>query len=174
MYDYGEKVIIPSLIDCHCHLLEYAPGSLYPVTKETYLEAGRILLFNALLSGITSIGEQICGIPICKISIDDYIKLAKDSPVRVKFSLNSITIGTNDLSSYTCLHENEQVNKNLLSDVKLVSEIAIKNKFPRENIFINATPDNLPISSVAMADEIIFTEELIKSIVDIFHKKCKN
>lgn len=57
LYDYSEKVITPSLIDCHCHLLEYAPASLYPVTKETYLEAGRILLFNALLSGITAIGE---------------------------------------------------------------------------------------------------------------------
>ena len=93
MYDYGEKVITPSLIDCHCHLLEYAPGSLYPVTKETYLEAGRILLFNALLSGITCIGEQICGSPICNISIDDYMQIAKDSPIRVKFSLNTITRG---------------------------------------------------------------------------------
>ena len=35
VYEYKDKVITPSLIDCHCHLLEYAPGSLYPVTKET-------------------------------------------------------------------------------------------------------------------------------------------
>ncbi len=173
VYNYGEKVITPSLIDCHCHLLEYAPGSLYPVTKETYLEAGRILLFNALLSGITCIGEQICGSPICGISIDDYMKLIKDIPLKIKFSLNSITIGTNDLSSYTCLHENKQINKNLLSDIEIVSEIATRNEFPGENIFINATPANLPISSVPRAGEIIFTEEELKSIVNIFHNKGK-
>lgn len=173
LYDYSEKVITPSLIDCHCHLLEYAPASLYPVTKETYLEAGRILLFNALLSGITAIGEQICGSPICNISIDDYMQIAKDSPIRVKFSLNTITIGTNDLPSYTCLHENEQVNKNILSDIEIVSEIANKNEYPGENVFINATPANLSPSLVPRAGEIVFTEKEIQSIVDTFHNKDK-
>lgn len=173
VYDYGEKVITPSLIDCHCHLLEYASGSLYPVTKETYLEAGRSLLFNALLCGITSIGEQICGSPICDISVDDYIKLAKDLPIRVKFSLNSITIGTNDLASYTCLHKSEQVEKNILSNIETLSTISDKNEFPGENIFINATPANLPLSSVPRAGELIFDEEELKSIVNIFHKKGK-
>lgn len=173
LYDYSEKVVTPSLIDCHCHLLEYAPASLYPVTKETYLEAGRILLFNALLSGITAIGEQICGSPICNISIDDYMQIAKDSPIRVKFSLNTITIGTNDLPNYTCLHENEQVNKNILSDIKIVSEIANKNEYPGENVFINATPANLSPSLVPRAGEIIFTEKELKSIVDTFHNKDK-
>ncbi|MBU5336158.1 hypothetical protein [Intestinibacter bartlettii] len=173
IYDYKDKVITPSLIDCHCHLLEYAPGSLYPVTKQTYLEAGKVLLFNALLSGITALGEQICGSPICNISIEEYMKIKDEVPLKIKFSLNSITIGTSDLSSYTCLNGNEQVNQDMLSNIDMVSEMAMKNEYPGENIFINATPANLPISEVPRAGEIMFTQDELKSIVDVFHKNYK-
>ena len=173
IYDYKDKVITPSLIDCHCHLLEYAPGSLYPVTKQTYLEAGKVLLFNALLSGITALGEQICGSPICNISIEVYMKVKDEVPLKIKFSLNSITIGTSDLSNYTCLNGNEQVDKNMLSNIDIVSEMAMKNEYPGENIFINATPANLPISEVPRAGEIMFTQDELKCIVDVFHKNGK-
>lgn len=173
VYDYKDKVITPSLIDCHCHLLEYAPGSLYPVTKETYLEAGKVLLFNALLSGITAFGEQICGSPICNISIEDYIKVKDEVPLKIRFSLNSITIGTDELSNYTCLHENKQVDKDILYNIDVISKMAAKNEYPGENVFINATPANLPPKDVPRAGEIIFTKEELKSIVDVFHKKGK-
>lgn len=173
VYDYKDKVITPSLIDCHCHLLEYAPGSLYPVTKETYLEAGKVLLFNALLYGITTLGEQICGSPICGISIDDYMKIRDEVPLKISFSLNSITIGTGELSNYTCLHENNQVDKEILSNTEVVSQIAIKNEYPGENVFINATPANLPTKDVPRAGEVIFTKDKLKFIVDEFHKNNK-
>ncbi len=173
VYEYKDKVITPSLIDCHCHLLEYAPGSLYPVTKETYLEAGKVLMFNALLSGITALGEQICGSPICGISIDDYMKIKNEVPLKIKFSLNSITIGTNELSNYTCLHENKQVDKSILYREDIISKISIKNEYPGENVFINATPANLSAKDVPRAGEIIFTENQLQAIVDVFHSNNK-
>lgn len=173
VYEYKDKVITPSLIDCHCHLLEYAPGSLYPVTKETYLEAGKVLMFNALLSGITALGEQICGSPICGISIDDYMKIKNEVPLKIKFSLNSITIGTNELSNYTCLHENKQVDKSILYREDIINKISIKNEYPGENVFINATPANLSAKDVPRAGEIIFTENQLQAIVDVFHSNNK-
>lgn len=173
VYEYKDKVITPSLIDCHCHLLEYAPDSLYPVTKETYLEAGKVLMFNALLSGITALGEQICGSPICGISIDDYMKIKNEVPLKIKFSLNSITIGTNELSNYTCLHENKQVDKSILYREDIISKISIKNEYPGENVFINATPANLSAKDVPRAGEIIFTENQLQAIVDVFHSNNK-
>mgnify|MGYP002552847708 FL=1 len=173
VYEYKDKVITPSLIDYHCHLLEYAPGSLYPVTKETYLEAGKVLMFNALLSGITALGEQICGSPICGISIDDYMKIKNEVPLKIKFSLNSITIGTNELSNYTCLHENKQVDKSILYREDIISKISIKNEYPGENVFINATPANLSAKDVPRAGEIIFTENQLQAIVDVFHSNNK-
>ena len=73
--DYSNYVITPSLVDCHTHLLEFAPTSLYPVTPETHFLAGKALLFDALSSGITALGEQICGHPLCDFSVMDYRKL---------------------------------------------------------------------------------------------------
>lgn len=173
VYDYSDKVITPSLIDCHCHLLEYAAGSLYPVTKETYLDAGKSLILNALLYGITAIGEQLCGSPICDISIDEYMDVAKDSPVRIKFSLNSITIGTDKPVHYNCLNGNTEVSKDILTDSSNLSILAEKNEFPGENIFINATPANLPLSLVPRAGNIVFSEDELRIIVDSYHEKGK-
>ncbi len=173
IYDYSDKIITPSLIDCHCHLLEYAAGSLYPVTKETYLNAGKSLILNALLYGITAIGEQLCGSPICDIPIDEYMDVAKDSPVRIKFSLNSITIGTDKLVHYNCLSGNKEVGKDILTDSENLSILAEKNEFPGENIFINATPANLHLSLVPRAGNIVFNEDELKIIVNAYHEKGK-
>jgi cytosine/adenosine deaminase-related metal-dependent hydrolase len=67
-YHFSNKVITPSLVDCHTHLLEFAPTSLYPVTPETHFIAGKAILLDALSSGITALGEQICGHPLCDFS----------------------------------------------------------------------------------------------------------
>ena len=101
------------------------------------------------------------------------MKVKDEVPLKIKFSLNSITIGTSDLSNYTCLNGNEQVDKNMLSNIDIVSEMAMKNEYPGENIFINATPANLPISEVPRAGEIMFTQDELKCIVDVFHKNGK-
>lgn len=45
--DFGELTLTPALADCHCHLLEYAAGSLYPVAEPAHLLAGKALLLNA-------------------------------------------------------------------------------------------------------------------------------
>ncbi len=91
--DFGELVITPSFIDCHTHLLEYAPSTVYPVTRETYKIAQKSLVLQALMSGVTTFGEQICGSPMTLESVKDFKEIAKDLPVNIIFSCNSITIG---------------------------------------------------------------------------------
>ena len=44
--DFKDLVITPSLIDCHTHLFEYAPSTVYPVTEETYEIAQDTLILN--------------------------------------------------------------------------------------------------------------------------------
>src|SRR5699024_12009575 len=34
--DFSNNVVTPSLIDCHTHLLEFAPASLYPIRSEEH------------------------------------------------------------------------------------------------------------------------------------------
>src|SRR5690625_1595638 len=53
--DYSRYVITPSLVDCHTHLLEFAPSGLYPITSTTQQLAGMAILLEALTSGITAI-----------------------------------------------------------------------------------------------------------------------
>lgn len=61
--DYGDYIITPSLVDCHTHVLEYAPSALFPVTEHTHLMGGITLILKSLSSGVTGLGEQICGHP---------------------------------------------------------------------------------------------------------------
>src|SRR5699024_12284105 len=75
------NVVTPSLVDCHTHLLEFAPASLYPITQNTHFMAGKSILLGALTSGITAVGEQICAHPASDFSIADYRANMYDLPM---------------------------------------------------------------------------------------------
>ncbi|WP_442599994.1 amidohydrolase family protein [Neobacillus sp. D3-1R] len=171
--DYSNFVITPSLVDCHTHLLEFAPTSLYPVTPETHFVAGKALLFHALSAGITALGEQICGHPLCDFSIEEYRKAVKDFPMDISFATTSISIGFRDLAHFTSVTQSRSVKQNDLSDHRLVEKLAQHSDYPGENIFINATPANFTEEMVPRAGEIIYTANELKKIVDIFHETGK-
>ncbi|WP_408010192.1 amidohydrolase family protein [Pseudalkalibacillus sp. A8] len=171
--DYSKYIITPSLIDCHTHLLEFAPTSLYPVTAETHFLAGKAILFQALSSGITALGEQICGHPQCDFSIDDYRKAVKDFPMDISFAATSISIGFEQLAHFTSVTQSKSVSQLELTDLKVVQEIAEESDYPGENIFINATPANFTEEQVPRAGQIIYSFEELKQIADTYHKLGK-
>lgn len=171
--DCSEFVITPSLVDCHTHLLEFAPSSLYPVTPETHFWAGRALLFHALSAGITALGEQICGHPLCDFSVKDYDKAVRGLPIDVSFAAASISIGFEKLAHFTSITQSRAVEQKDLSDPDLVKRIASASEYPGENIFINATPANFTENEVPRAGEIVYTLEELKQIVEIYHQLGK-
>ncbi|MFS0574057.1 amidohydrolase family protein [Sporosarcina sp. 179-K 3D1 HS] len=171
--DYGECVITPSLVDCHTHLLEFAPTMLYPVTPETHFHAGRAILFKALRSGITALGEQICGHPLCDFSVADYRNAVSDIPMDISFATTSISIGFPELAHYSAITQTNAIRKSDLIDPQLIQRIATESDFPGENIFINATPANFIQEVVPRAGEIIYTLEELKLITSIYHKVGK-
>lgn len=154
---HADSVITPSLIDCHTHLLEFAPTSLYPVTQETHFLGGKTLLLQALSSGITALGEQICGHPQCDFSIEHYRKAVIDLPLDISFAATSISIGFEHLAHFTSISRSKLVDKNNLIDPEIVQMIAQASDYPGENIFINATPANFTEKEVPRAGEIIYT-----------------
>jgi dihydroorotase-like cyclic amidohydrolase len=109
--DFSSFVITPSLVDCHSHLLEFAPTSLYPVTPETHFLAGKAILLQALLSGITALGEQICRRPLCDFSKEDYQKavgthLQPNSPEAIlKFNEKTFPIQSQQISIFHPIKE---------------------------------------------------------------------
>ncbi|WP_043932478.1 amidohydrolase family protein [Bacillus sp. EB01] len=171
--DYSDFVITPSLVDCHTHLLEFAPSSLYPVTQVTHFMAGKAILLKALSSGITALGEQVCGHPLCNFSITDYKNAIKGLPLDVTFAATSISIGFEQMAHFTFVTQSRPVDQRTLSDPDLVKRIAAESEYPGENIFINATPANFTADQVPRAGEIIYTVEELKSITDIYQQAGK-
>ncbi|MEK5444089.1 MULTISPECIES: amidohydrolase family protein [unclassified Fredinandcohnia] len=171
--DCSKHVITPSLVDCHTHLLEFAPTSLYPVTPETHFIAGKGILFKALSSGITAIGEQICGHPLCDFSISDYREAVADFPMDISFATTSISIGFEELAHFTSITESTAVTLADLTSSTLVKKIAENSDYPGENIFINATPANFTEDVVPKAGEIIYTSQQLQEIVTLFHETGK-
>lgn len=171
--DYSNYVITPSLVDCHTHILEYAPGSIYPVTEATHLMGGAALLLHTLSSGITAIGEQICGHPECNLKFIDYKKYISKLPINIYFSLNSISIGFDPIVHFTSITGSKAVEFEMLTNPYILEQMSQLNEYPGENIFINATPANLKDEIVPRAGEIIYSYNQLKEIVQIFHNKNK-
>ncbi|WP_102348850.1 amidohydrolase family protein [Bacillus sp. Marseille-P3661] len=167
--DCSDFVITPSLIDCHTHLLEFAPTSLYPVTPNTHFWAGKGIIFDALSSGITALGEQICGHPLCSFSVKDYRTVVKNLPIDISFATTSISIGLEQLAHFTSITQSKIVAKHELTNTDLVQKIAQESDYPGENIFINATPANFKKEDVPRAGELIYTVDELKKIVEIYH-----
>ncbi|MGM0903983.1 MAG: amidohydrolase family protein [Bacillota bacterium] len=171
--NYSQEVITPSLVDCHTHLLEFAPTSLFPVTAETHFLAGKAILFNALSSGITALGEQVCGHPSIDFSVEDYRNAVKDVPIDISFATTSISVGFENLAHFTSITKSAGIKKKELSDTGLVKKIAVNSDYPGENLFLNATPANFTKQMVPRAGELIYTLEELKKIVLIYHQLGK-
>jgi len=171
--NYEDYVITPSLVDCHTHLLEFAPSSLYPVTPYTHLMGGTAILLHALTSGITALGEQICGHPTSNLKLEDYKKAVTKLPIDISFCTASISIGFENLVHFTSVTGSLPVAKTSLTEKEILENISDLSEYPGENIFINATPANLEEEFVPRAGEIMYTMEELKAIVSIYHKKNK-
>lgn len=171
--DYSDCVITPSLVDCHTHLLEFAPTSLYPSESIDHFAVGKELLLDALSAGITALGEQICGHPLNHFSVTDYRQAIEGMPMDVSFATASISIGFEQLAHYTAITQSRSVEKKELIEPKIVQLIAQASDYPGENIFINATPANFSKGEVPRAGEIIYTLEELKQVVAIYHQAGK-
>src|SRR5690625_450222 len=171
--DYSNHVITPSIVDCHTHLLEFASTSLYPVTSEAQFLAGKALILRALTSGITAIGEQICGHPNSKYGIEDYRELVTDLPIDCAFATTSITIGLKQLVRFSAVTKNKSLTDQELKDLQLNKAIAMHSDYPGENLFLNATPANFTKDLVPRAGEIMYTYDELREIVDEFHRQGK-
>ncbi|WP_029267089.1 amidohydrolase family protein [Virgibacillus alimentarius] len=171
--DYSDYVLTPSLVDCHTHLLEFAPSSLYPITAETQILAGKSILLNALTSGITALGEQVCGHPMSPFSMGDYRSVVKGLPMDISFAAVSISIGFSELAHFSAITKSKVIQKSDLIDPSYVHQLAKQNEYPGENLFINATPANFTEEMVPRAGEMIYSLKELKQIVTIYHQYNK-
>src|SRR5690625_1532950 len=171
--DYSDFVITPSLVDCHTHLLEFAATSLYPVTNNAQFLAGKALMLRALTSGITAVGEQICGHPDSEYKVEDYREIVKDLRIDCVFAATSITIGLTELVRFSAVTGRRFLTDDGLKNLDLNEALATHSDYPGENLFINATPANFTKDQVPRAGEIMYKYDELKEIVDEFHRQGK-
>lgn len=171
--DHSESVITPALIDCHTHLLEFAPTSLYPNRAINQWETGEELLLGALSSGITALGEQVCGHPSCDFEISRYREVAKSVPLDVSFAATSISIGFEKLAHFSAITRSRNLTQSDLVDPLLVQQLAEASDYPGENVFINATPANFAKADVPRAGEVMYTLEQLREVVRLYHRAGK-
>lgn len=167
--DYSQQVLTPSLIDCHTHLLEYAPGAMYPVTQVTHGIGGQSLLLQALSSGITAIGEQICGYHKYNLAMSDIRNWADQVPMDVSFSSSTISVGFRQMAHFSAATQSLPIDKKQLLDEQILQYLIEHSEYPGENLFINATPANFSEEAVPTAGEVIYSQQELNKIVNLFH-----
>lgn len=171
--DYSNYTVTPSLVDCHTHLLEYAPSAVYNTKNSAGLMGGISLLLEALSSGVTCLGEQICGSPDSRLLKKDYYDATRDFPIDIVFSVSEISIGLRQIIHFTGITGAVLMDKDTILSYDILSEMIRQSDYPGENIFINATPANLTEKLVPRAGEIIFTQEELNRLVKMFHDRGK-
>lgn len=173
VHDLSRFVVTPGLGDCHTHLMEFAPFSLFPVTHKTQFHAAHVLFLNALTSGITALGEQVCGHFKSPHPIDSFRHAAKDAPLDISFSADSVSIGFEELAHFTSITRDRSVSLERLKCEEIIAALAEQSDYPGENLFVNATPANFTADQVPNAGNILYTLDELKRFTEIFHKSGK-
>jgi len=171
--DYGDNVITPGLIDCHCHLSEYAPASMHPVTPNTVYESESALMLHTLECGITTVGDHICGFPGYFMDYRKNLEVAKNATLRDVPALCTITLGGEPMGNFNAIDGNVATGYERLLDPEILDVIIEKSEFPGENVFLTATPANAPLSVMPNAGKKVYTDVDLKQIADRFHKANK-
>ncbi|HLR20502.1 MAG TPA: amidohydrolase family protein [Tissierellaceae bacterium] len=173
IFDFRSLVISPALVDCHTHVLEYAPSAVLPITKSSHLMGGVTLLLDALSSGITSLGEQICGHPKTDFTKSDYLKVIKDLPMDLIFAIATVPIGLEEILFFTGITGSKPIDRMMIANDFIIDELVRLSDYPGENIMINATPANFQEKYVPRAGEIVYTQKDLNKIVNKFHEAGK-
>jgi imidazolonepropionase-like amidohydrolase len=171
--DCGKRVITPSLVDCHTHLTEFAPAALYPVTRHSHGLAAKATLLQALNSGITGLGEQICGFHRYDLDLAQFREWVRDVPIDVCFSLSAMTIGFDHPVHFSAATKSRPIPRDKLTDEEVLEFLAGHSEYPGENLFINATPANFAEPVVPNAGKIMYSQEELERIVKFYHGKGK-
>ncbi len=162
-------VVLPGLVDCHTHLMEYATAELHQTQGPAQKMAGIANLLTALKSGIVAVGEHHLGHPVLSQTTKEYQEITNDLPIDVKLATGCCFIGTDPLTLVSAAHPGRIIDKDKDLTDEVIKHMAINSDFPGESIFLNATVANLPLSVAPKAGQITFKYEKIKNFVNIFH-----
>lgn len=170
--DAQGRILMPGLVDCHTHLMEYATGEVHNTQGQAQGMAGIANLLTALKSGIVAIGEHHLGHPVLAQSMEVYQKIAKDLPMTISLAFGICWLGFEPAVLTASTRPGQAFTEDALTDADY-ERMAESSEFAGENLFLNYTCANAPLEAVPHAGETTMSLEKLTHIVEIFHRRGK-
>lgn len=172
MVDAQGQILMPGLVDCHTHLMEYATSEVHKTQGTAQAMAGIANLLLALKSGIVALGEHHLGHPVLAQPMEVYQMIANKLPLTVALAFGSCWLGFEPKVLTAATRPGQAFTQDILTDEDYEA-MADASDFAGENLFLNFTCANAPLEAVPHAGETTITPEKLKQIVDIFHRQGK-
>lgn len=166
--DAGGMVIMPALVDCHTHLMEFAANGVYHAQGPAQGLAGLANWMQALRHGVVTLGEHHLGHPVLRQPMEEYQNLAEFAPMEVYLAFGECIIGTEPLTHVAAIAPGSTLRQPLGDEDW--AAMAQASDFPGESIFLNATVANLPAHLAPRAGEVTYSLAELRYIVDLFHR----
>jgi imidazolonepropionase-like amidohydrolase len=172
VFDAQGQILMPGLVDCHTHLMEYATSEVHKTQGQAQAMAGVANLLLALKSGIVALGEHHLGHPVLAQPLEVYQRIARELPMTVELAFGSCWLGFEPAVLTAATRPGQAFTEDILTDEDY-NTMAAASDFAGENFFLNYTCANAPLSAVPHAGETTISSDKLKHIVDIFHSQGK-
>lgn len=166
-------ILMPGLVDCHAHLMEYATTEVHGTQGKAQAMAGIANLLLALKCGVVAVGEHHLGHPVLTQSMEEYLAIARELPMTIALAYGCCWLGFEPAVLTSSTRPGQIFTEDILADADY-EKMAALSEFAGENLFLNYTCANAPLEAVPHAGASTVTEEKLKHIVEIFHKAGKS
>ncbi|HZW58359.1 MAG TPA: amidohydrolase family protein [Nitrososphaerales archaeon] len=160
--------LFPGFVDCHTHLLEFAPEAIYHAFGKSQELAISAFALQAMSTGVTSIGEHNLGHPVIREYPSFYDMVAKQLPLNVKIARGLAVIGTDPMAVVSPIYPGRTLTLEDIND-EMITAIARLSEFPGENLFLTATVANLPADKAPLSGKVILEGERLAQAIHLFH-----
>ncbi len=166
------KILMPGLVDCHTHLMEYATLEVHHTQGKAQRMAAVSNLLLALQSGIVATGEHHLGHPVADMPMEDYRMILDRIPMNSSMAYGCCWLGFEPKVLTSATRPGKAFQEDVLTEADFL-RMAEASEFPGENLFLNYTCANAPLDQAPHAGEVTYGAQKLAQIIEIFHKKGK-
>ncbi len=166
------RLLLPGLVDCHTHLMEYATAEINHTQGKAQEMAAAANLLLALQSGIVATGEHHLGHPVLDMPMEKYKEILKAAPLASAIAYGCCWLGFEPKVLTSATRPGAAFTEDVLTDEDYLL-MAEASEFPGENLFLNYTCANAPLDAAPHAGGVTYDREKLSHIVDLFHGKGK-
>lgn len=167
----GEGMLLmPGLADCHTHLMEYATAEINATRGRAQRMSAVANLLTALRCGIVATGEHNLGHPTLKMPMGEYKDILHSVPMASAVAYGCCWLGFEPKVLTSATRPGQAFSREVLTDEDYAA-MAEASEFAGENLFLNCTCANAPLSAAPHAGEVTYDRQTLEHIVELFHAR---